>query len=99
MSHPPTAYCSGHFCAGECGRELGQLDQQIINRASHLLPNKPARLTAEEKIKLLTDGLKQMLCTFDNPIARRRMYDDWSEDSRKFARECYEKATGQSVYS
>lgn len=55
-------------------------------------------LTAEEKIKLLTDGLKQMLSHFDTPVARRRMSDQWSEDSRAFARKCFEKATGTNIY-
>lgn len=56
------------------------------------------KLTDEEKLQLLAAALKQMLSNFDNPIARRRMGDEWSEDSRKFARGIYEKVNGSNIY-
>lgn len=51
-------------------------------------------MTPEEQNKLLIDALKQMLGAFDNPVARRKLDDQWSNDSRKFAADIYEQVTG-----
>jgi hypothetical protein len=55
-------------------------------------------VTDAEKVRLLTDGLKQMLGAFDTPVARMRMKGEFYEESRAFARDCYEKATGSNLY-
>lgn len=55
-------------------------------------------MTPEEKIRLLQEALKQMLGAFDTPVARRKMADDFSEASRTFARDIYERVTRSHLY-
>ena len=61
------------------------------------LPTKEHKVNDKEKIDCLVKALRQMFAAFDSPIAMRRMRDDFSNESRIYAREQFE-AAGFSVY-